>query len=53
LEEVEGRTIKKTVYEIEEQWTGLKHAALFSDHVNLRIKGRETFQAVGMKQTWK
>jgi hypothetical protein len=53
LKEVEGRTIKKTVYEIEGQWTEPKHATLFSDHVNLRIKGREIFQAVEIKHTWK
>jgi hypothetical protein len=53
LKEVDGRTIKKTLYGIEEQWRKPKHATLFSDLLNLRIIGRKTFQAVEVRQTWK
>jgi hypothetical protein len=53
LKEVERRTIKKTLYEIEGQWRDPKHATLFGDLVNLRIIGREIVQAVEIKQTWK
>jgi len=51
LKEVEGRTIKKTVYEIERQRR--EHTTIFSDLVNLRIIGREICQAVEIKQAWK
>jgi len=53
LKEVEGRAIKKTVYEMVGQWREPKHATLFSDLVNLRLIGREIFQAVEIKQIWK